>query len=99
MNCINYLTIVSTSDYDIIRELKHIPKLVIIKTSDQAIRVRFPSATPDFDFLTSLYTRYNHWWIKNEWLSNDGRAGIWISDGTNYEWEDLSLDDDHYVFS
>ena len=98
MTCINYLTIVSPTDYDIIRELKHIPKLYIIQSSDQAIRVRFLNQKPDFDFLVSLSTRYN-WWIKNEWLSNDGKAGVWISDGTNYEWDDLSLDDDHYVFS
>ena len=98
MTYINHLTIVSSTDYDIIRELKHIPKLFIMKSSDQAIKVRYPSAQPNFDFLTSLYKRYNHWWIKNEWVS-DGKAGIWISDGTNYEWDDLSLDDDHYVFS
>jgi len=31
MNTINYLTIVSIVDYDIIRELKHLDKLHIIK--------------------------------------------------------------------
>lgn len=98
MTCINYLTIVSPNDYDILRELKHIPKLSIIKSSDQAIRVRFINQKPDFDFLTLLSTRHNLW-IKNEWLLKDGKAGVWISDGTNYEWDDLSLDDDHYIFS
>jgi len=29
---------------------------------------------------------------------SDGASGIWISDGTNYKWDDLSLDDEHYIF-
>lgn len=97
MNTINYLTIVSIVDYDIIRELKHLDKLHIIKYSTKGLKVRYESKHPDTEWLESLHKRYHLWWIKNEWMS-DGVSGIWISDGTNYKWDDLSLDDEHYIF-
>lgn len=100
--CMNYLTIVSTANDDILRELKHIPTLQINKHGDKAIKVRFESAwKPDFDLLNSLHIRYNMWWIKNEWISEDGNAGVWIASENDikmYEWEDLSLEDEHYYF-
>ena len=97
MTHINYLTICSPSEYDILRELKHLEKLQIIRESTKGIRVRFNSDSTPYEWLNSLSARYN-WWIKNEWISQDGRAGVWISDGTNYTWDDLSLDDEHYIF-
>lgn len=98
----NYLTIVSTANDDIHRELKHIPTLHIIKHGDKAMKVRFESAwKPDFEWLQSLNKRYNMWWIKDEWISEDGFAGVWIADGNDikdYQWDDLSLEDEHYYF-
>lgn len=97
--CTNYVTIVSTAHDEILRELKHIPALHIIRDGYKALRVRYVSALkPDIEFLDNLHKRYNMWWIKNEWLMEEGKAGVWISDGTNYEWDDLSLEDDHYHF-
>ena len=100
--CINYLTIVSTANDDIVKELEHIPTLQINKHGDKAIKVRFKTTLkPDFDWLHSLNKRYNMWWIKNEWLTEDGKAGVWIANGNdieNYEWDDLSLEDEHYYF-
>jgi len=100
--CMNYLTIVSTANDDILRELKHIPTLEIVKHGDKAMKVRFESAwKPDFDWLQSLNKRYNMWWIKDEWISEDGLAGVWIADGNDikdYQWDDLSLEDEHYYF-
>ena len=99
--CMNYLTIVSNAHDDILRELKHIPTLQINKHGDKAIKVRFKSdLKPDFEWLNSLHLRYN-WWIKDEWISEDGFAGVWIASGNdikNYEWDDLSLEEDNYHF-
>ena len=41
------------------------------------------------------------WWMKDEWISEDGFAGVWIADGNDikdYQWDDLSLEDEHYYF-
>jgi len=98
----NYLTIVSTANDDIHRELKHIPTLEIVKHGDKGMQVRFESAwKPDFEWLQSLNKRYNTWWIKNEWISEDGLAGVWIATGNDikdYQWNDLCLEEDHHYF-
>lgn len=99
--CTNYMTIVSTANDDILRELKHLPKLRIVKHGDKAMKVRYESVLkPDFDWLESLNKRYV-WWIKNEWISENGYAGVWIADGNDikrYEWDDLSLEEEHDLF-
>jgi hypothetical protein len=41
------------------------------------------------------------WWIKDEWISEDGLAGVWIATGNDVkrlDWDDLSLEDEHYLF-
>ena len=100
--CINYVTFVSNANDEILREVKHIPDLRVIKDGDKALRVRYTSQLrPDIDFLAALHKRYNMWWIKNEWLTENGKAGVWIANGNdikNYEWDDLSLEDEHYYF-
>ena len=100
--CTNYMTIVSNANDDILRELKHIPTLHIVKHGDKAMKVRFETTwKPDFDWLQSLNKRYNMWWIKDEWISEDGLAGVWIATGNDVkrlDWDDLSLEDEHYLF-
>ena len=99
--CMNYLTIISAADDDILRELKHIPDLQIVKHGDKGMQVRFKSESkPDFDWLQSLNKRCV-WWIKDEWISENGLAGVWIGNGNeikNYEWDDLSLEELHEIF-
>jgi hypothetical protein len=57
---------------------------------------------PDYEWLESLHKKYPSIWIKNEWISEDGKAGVWIgckTDIKSMEWDDLSIDDEYYHFN
>jgi hypothetical protein len=46
--------------------------------------------------------KYPLCWIKDEWISEDGKAGVWIGYNNSIkrlEWDDLSIEDEHYMFS
>ena len=61
---------------------------------------------PPYDFLEELLTKYPSCWVKNEWNEEGGFAGVWIgyvtTDGekdiTHLEWDDLSIEDKHFLF-
>ena len=56
-------------------------------------------------WLQTLLTTYSSCWIKNDWIVEDGKAGMWIGSNkqgekhiTSSEWDDLSLEAEHYYF-
>ena len=52
----------------------------------EGVRIRLWSAWyPQIEWLESLLTNYPSCWVKNEWIVEDGQAGIWI--GTAREGE------------
>ena len=60
----------------------------------------------DFEWLEGLLDRYPDVWIKNNWLSEDGSAGVWIGTMRNGEkeikrldWQDMSLEEEMCTFS
>jgi pyruvate/2-oxoglutarate/acetoin dehydrogenase E1 component len=60
----------------------------------------------DFEWVDGLLDKYPDVWIKNNWLSEDGSAGIWIGalrDGKKeikrLDWQDMSLEEEMCVFS
>jgi len=110
-DCVNHLTITSSSD-DIIStilesHLQMIPTMHIGKVTKKGIRAEYVTPwKPDFMWLQSLLDTYPSCWIKNEWMVEDGKAGVWIGytkNGgkhiTSTEWDDLSLEAEHYIFN
>jgi len=57
---------------------------------------------PNYAWLESIAKKYPSCWIKDEWISEDGKAGVWIGHNNNIkrlEWDDLSIEDEHYMFT
>ena len=107
--CINRVTITSSSESDISTIFDTIlPGLRYLKMNQHGklgIRVEFTTAwKPDYLWLQTLLSAYPSCWIKNEWIVEDGKAGVWIgyNRGTqrisSMEWDDLSLEAAHYFF-
>ena len=108
--CVNHVTITSSSETDITtiitKEFDSIPGFHIDQIGKRGIRVQFSTAwKPDFPWLQALLNVYPSCWIKNEWIVEDGKAGVWIGyhkDGkhiTSMEWEDISIEAEHYLFT
>jgi len=77
--------------------------IVIVQTGKNGIRFHIMTAwIPDNAWLESLTKKYPSCWIKNEWISEDGKAGVWVAykkDIKFMEWDDLSIEDEHFMFN
>jgi hypothetical protein len=102
-DCSNHITITFPSDVKqaIEADIKQIYG-EIKQSGPYGIRFHYTSAwVPDYDWLNDMTTKYPHCWIKNEWISEDGTAGVWIwrkNQVKHLEWDDLSMEDEHYMF-
>jgi hypothetical protein len=102
--CTNHITITFPSELKEGIELD-VKKMQINITQTGKNGIRFHMTTawiPDNAWLDSLTKKYPSCWIKNEWISEDGKAGIWVAYKNNIklmEWDDLSMEDEHYMFS
>ena len=104
-DCTNLITIVSTAESDmkeiVETEMKNM-YITVHQSSKRGIRFDVTTAwKPNHAWLESLRVRYPSCWIKNEWISEDGTAGIWIGCEHNIkclEWDDLSIEDEYYIF-
>ena len=98
--CSNRVTITSTNESDITDILqefyKHIPNVIVNQSSKLGIRLEFITAwKPDIQFIDEIVNKYPLSWIKNEWISEDGKSGIWVGNKTNIkfmDWDDLSME-------
>jgi Ferredoxin-like domain in Api92-like protein len=106
-DCSNRLTITSTSENDIIYILqeihKEIPNAILKQNSNLGIRVNFITAwQPDIQFIETIVDKYPSVWIKNDWISEDGKSGVWVGKKNNIksmDWEDLSIEAERFFFS
>ena len=104
--CYNRVTITSTNENDITYILQEInveiPDVIITQISKLGVRLEFITAwKPDIQFIDTLINKYPLSWIKNEWISEDGKCGIWVGNKNNIkfmDWEDLSNEDEHHFF-
>lgn len=111
-DCSNKLTIVTHStsisgieelNKLIKEEINNIPNVEIIVSGEKGIICKFTTAwTPNFKWLETIHEKYQLCWIKNEWIVEDGNAGVWIGrfEDTNtkitrYEWRDLSIEENN----
>jgi len=116
-DCWNHITITGTNeelDMFMMEEFKAVPDwaLQIKDRGSGAISLKLWSRwTPDFEWLTSLLTKYPSCWIKNEWNEEGGLAGIWIGTGASetrrgtgkpvierLEWEDMCIEEEYARF-
>lgn len=82
-------------------------KFYIYRRGDYGISFKLWSAWhANFEWLDGLVTKYPNAWIKNNWLSEDGSAGVWIGtmrkgqkEINRLEWVDMSLEEEMYTFS
>jgi hypothetical protein len=101
--CINHVTITFPSEIkeELESDIKKM-QIVITQTGKNGVRFHITTAwIPDNAWLESLTKKYPSCWIKNEWISEDGTAGVWVAyknDIKFMEWEDLSIEDEHYMF-
>jgi hypothetical protein len=101
--CINHVTITFPSEIkeELESDIKKM-QIVITQTGKNGVRFHITTAwIPDNAWLESLTKKYPSCWIKNEWISEDGKAGVWVAYKNNIkfmEWEDLSIEDEHYMF-
>lgn len=101
--CINHITITFPSE---LKEQMESNMQTIDRTVKQSGKngMRFYYSTawlPDYVWLESMTKKYPLCWIKDEWISEDGKAGVWIGYNNNIkrlEWDDLSIEDEHYMF-
>ena len=102
-DCVNRMTITCKEDGNpIIDEIKSIPYITITQVGKRGIRFEYVSAwEPYNEWLEYILRKYPTCWAKNEWLSEDGTAGMWIGTAEKHKearWIDLSLEDEIYFF-
>ena len=107
--CKNHITITS-KDPMVITTIQTyvVSSATIHKCGQKAIRFTYSTANvPDVDWMNSILTTYTCW-LKNEWIAEDGKAGVWIGtsmSGTKekhskqLEWDDLSVEEENYFFN
>jgi hypothetical protein len=105
-DCVNHLTITSSSESDMKEMLESDMKsinVVINQTGKKGVRCTIKTAwKPDYVWLEKLMKQYPSCWIKNEWISEDGTAGVWVAYNNEIKkmkWDDLSIEDEHYYFN
>jgi hypothetical protein len=101
--CNNRITITTKNHSDLEGIMNELPsQTVISQRGTCGVRLECTTAwKPDVTWLESVVQKWHGCWVKNKWISEDGRAGIWIGYGEKrevFEWNDLSLEDEFYAF-
>tara|TARA_R110002074_G_scaffold340636_1_gene511090 strand:- start:120 stop:452 length:333 start_codon:yes stop_codon:yes gene_type:complete len=104
--CSNHLTITSTCETDIVDILQEfsdkIQNVSVTQSNKLAVMLDFITAwKPDIQFIDAIVDKYPLSWIKNEWISEDGKAGVWVGSKNNIkymDWDDLSIEDINFYF-
>ena len=104
--CSNHVTITSTNDADINYILQefhnNIPNISVTQTGKLGIRLEYITDwRPNIQFIDAIVRKYPLSWIKNQWISEDGKSGIWVGNKNNIkhlDWDDISIDGEHFFF-
>jgi hypothetical protein len=100
------MTITSTCETDIVDILQEfsdkIQNVSVTQSNKLAVMLDFITAwKPDIQFIDAIVDKYPLSWIKNEWISEDGKAGVWVGSKNNIkymDWDDLSIEDINFYF-
>ena len=103
-DCVNHITITHPSE---LKEQLDAEMQTVHGTITQSGKngIRFHCTTawiPDYVWLETMTKKYPSCWIKDEWISEDGKAGVWIGYNNiikRLEWDDLSIEDEYYMFN
>ena len=79
-------------------------KNVLKRGKTGIVFVYLSDSFPPLEWLQEVVGKYPEFWIKNEWIEEGGKAGIWIGkDGgeniESFEWTDLCLEEKYFLFS
>lgn len=101
--CRNHMTITWKVMGDpILEEILLLPCMLVHECGKRGIRFDYISAwKPENRWLEELVRHHPTCWAKNEWMCEDGTAGIWVGTAENHhamEWDDLSVEDEFYYF-
>ena len=108
--CSNYITITSraeSAETDIQAILQEIQSksrqfVIITQRSKAGLRCKYITAwVPNIEFIETLLETYPSIWVKNEWISEDGTAGVFVGEKNNVQslwWQDLSLEAEDFFF-
>ena len=102
--CVSHITITYPSELkeEIESDVKKLHEVSIKQSGKNGMRFHYVTPwTPDDTWLKSMTSKYPSCWIKNEWISEDGTAGVWVGYNNtikSLEWDDLSIEDEHYMF-
>jgi len=104
--CSNWVIITSTNENDIIDILQEISDTIhnvdVKQSMKFGLMLEFITPwKPDIQLVDRLVNKYPLSWIKNEWSTEDGKAGIWVGCRNNIkfmDWTDLSLEDRDFFF-
>lgn len=105
-DCNNYLTITSTHETDIENILEEInseiPNVVVKQKTKLGVKLYYTTAwVPNIDFIKQLIDKYPLLWLKNDWIVEDGTAGILIGNKDefkSFDWFDLSIEAEYFHF-
>ena len=108
--CVNRITITSSTESDITTVIDtYLPTMHDMRITQRGklgVRAEFITAwKPDYLWLQELLAACPSCWIKDEWIVEDGKAGVWVGYHketqriTSMEWDDLSLEAEHYIFN
>jgi|LauGreDrversion4_2_1035121.scaffolds.fasta_scaffold459740_2 hypothetical protein len=117
-SCFNYITIICDCEVElnnfIVDELKYkdeesgedifYEEINVIKRGKKGIVFEISSMIkPDLQILHSLLKKHPKLWIKNEWNTEHGYAGVWIGcynsdkmDIVHFHWKDSSIGKNSY---
>ena len=101
--CVNRMTVTcKENDHPILQEIQSIPYITTTQVGKRGIRFNYVSAwEPYNEWLEYILQKYPTCWAKNEWISEDGTAGMWIGTAEKHKearWIDLSFEDEVYFF-
>ena len=105
-DCDNYLTVTTNSENvipEILQEIQHeFAQVTVRRQHALGLRVKYTTPwEPKIQFLEMLVDKYPSIWIKNDWVSEDGTAGICVgkqNDLKRFDWEELCIEAEHFHF-
>ena len=102
--CVNRITVTCNESRDkILKEILIVPGVTITQRGKRGFRFECVTAwVPYNEWVETITRSYSDCWAKNKWISEDGKAGVWVGTAEKhdvFEWDDLSIDDECHLFA
>jgi hypothetical protein len=98
----NVVTIRASTITDLVAILGEFKDYKVDSMGTRGAVIRFHSKwVPEINKLEEIISNYPGSWVKNEWLVEDGEAGVWVGQLgmiKSLTWDDVSLEEWVYGF-